>query len=267
MIASIDTTNHTAFLLSVPRDLYVNIPGDGYSKINATAEFGSSDYANNPTYDANGMGLLEQVISKDFGINIDYYALVDYSAFQDAVNSVGGITVNIQSSDPRGLYDASDISPGNSAPLVDLSNGIHTLNGQQALDLARARGDAYGSYGYANSDYTRTQNQRTMIIAIKTKALSVGVLANPIKLGNLFDSFGNNVETDLTLGNARTLYDDTKNIPNSSIGSESLNNANGKDLLTGYLTSDGEDALIPTSGINNFSQIQTFISQLTGEGN
>jgi LCP family protein required for cell wall assembly len=140
MIVSINTQNHTAFLISVPRDLYVNIPGFGSSKINATAEDGASNYGNQPSYGKNGMGLLEQVVSSDFGIPIDYYALIDYNAFQSAVDAVGGINVTIQSTDPRGLYDPSAISPTNHAPLVDLTNGEHELNGQEALDLARARG-------------------------------------------------------------------------------------------------------------------------------
>ena len=263
MIVSIDTQNHTAFLLSVPRDLYVNIPGFGYSKINATAEDGASNYGNNSNYDANGMGLLEQVVSQDFGIPIDYYALIDYAAFQGAVNAVGGITVDIQSTDPRGLYDASATSPTDPTPLVDLSNGEHELNGQEALNLARARGDAAGSYGFGASDFVRTQNQREMLIAIKTKAASAGVLSNPFKLGDLFDSFGDNVETDMSLGNAKKLYDITKQINNSAIKSEGLNNANGQDLTTGYYTPDGEDALIPAAGIGNYSQIQLFIGQLT----
>jgi LCP family protein required for cell wall assembly len=263
MLVSVDTQNHTAFLMSVPRDLYVNIPGFGYSKINATAEDGASDYGNNPSYDANGMGLLEQVVSQDFGIPIDYYALIDYTAFQGAVNAVGGITINIQSTDPRGLYDASHTSPTNPTPLVDLSNGEHELNGQEALNLARARGEAYGSYGFGAGDFVRTQNQREMLIAIKTQATTAGVLSNPFKLGELFDSFGNNVETDLSLGNARKLYDDTKNISNANIKSEGLNNANGTDLLTSYYTPDGEDALIPAAGINNYSQIQALVGQLT----
>lgn len=265
MIVSIDTKNNTAFLLSVPRDLYVNIPGFGYSKVNATAEDGVQDYGNNPGYDSNGMGLLEQVISQDFGIQIDYYALTDYSAFESAVNAVGGITVNIQSSNPRGLYDPSPVAPGDNQPLVDLSNGEHELNGQEALNLARARGDAAGSYGYAQSDFTRTQNQRMMLIAIENKATSLSVLSNPIKVGDLFDSFGNNVQTDLSLGNARELYSDSKKISNSSIASESLNNVNGKDLLTSYYTADGQDALIPAAGINNYSAIQSFVSGLTGQ--
>jgi hypothetical protein len=102
-----------------------------------------------------------------------------------------------------------------------------------------------------------------MLIAIKTQATSAGVLSNPFKLGELFDSFGNNVETNMSLGNARKLYDDTKNINNADIKSEGLNDVNGKDLLTSYYTSDGEDALVPAAGVNDYSQIQAFVSQLT----
>jgi anionic cell wall polymer biosynthesis LytR-Cps2A-Psr (LCP) family protein len=90
------------------------------------------------------------------------------------------------------------------------------------------------------------------------------VLSNPFKLGRLFDSFGNNVETDMSLGNTRKLYDITKNISNQNIKSEGLNSVNGKDLLTSYYTSDGQDALAPVAGLNNYSQIQAFITQLTG---
>ncbi len=264
MIVSIDTKDHTAFLMSVPRDLWVNIPGFGYSKVNATAEYGASNYGNNPSALPNGMGLLEQVVSKDFGVPIDYYALVDYAAFQGAVDAVGGITVNIQSTDPRGLYDPSFTSPTDHEPLVDLTNGEHELDGAQALNLARARGDSYGSYGFGAGDFVRTQDQRQMLIAVSQKATSAGVLSNPFKLGQLFDSFGNNVETDLSLGNARKLYNITKQINNANIKSEGLNNVNGKDLLMGYYTPDGEDALIPAAGIDNFSQIQAFVSQLLG---
>jgi LCP family protein required for cell wall assembly len=263
MIVSVDTQDNTAFLLSVPRDLYVNIPGFGYSKINAAAEDGASNYGNQPSYYANGMGLLGQVVSQDFGIPIDYYALIDYAAFQSAVDAVGGITVNIQSTDPRGLYDPSATSPTNPAPLVNLTNGEHELDGQAALNLARARGDSYGAYGFGAGDFVRTQNQREMLIAIKTKATSAGVLSNPFKLGQLFDSFGNNVETNMSLGNTRALYDISKKITNADIKSAGLNNDNGTDLLTSYYTSGGEDALIPAAGVGNYAQIQAYVSQLT----
>ena len=94
MVISVDTKNNTALMLSIPRDLWVDIPGVGYSKINAA-------------YPAGGMGLLQQIIKSKFGITTDYRALINYAAIRDLVNAVGGITITINSSDPRGIYDPS----------------------------------------------------------------------------------------------------------------------------------------------------------------
>lgn len=271
MVISINTRDHTAYLLSVPRDLYVNIPNVGYAKINETYQDGNEQNFAQPGYAVNGMGLLEEVVSQKLGIPIDYYALVNYSAFRDAVDAVGGITVNIQSPDGR-LYDPNRDFVTN-GPLVDLANGPHQLNGEQALDLARARGDPsqYGyAVGYENSDFTRTANQRMMLVSLKDKATSFTVLSNPIKFGNLLDSFGTNVKTDLTLGNVRRLYTIAGKVPSSSIQSASLNAADyngqkGVDLLTGYTTPSGEDALVPTAGIEDYSQIDDYVQQLNNQ--
>lgn len=262
MLVSIDTQQHKAFMMSIPRDLWVHIPNDGHQKINAAYVAGQSSGFNQPGYPAGGMGQLEQIVSQDLGIPIDYYALVDYTAIRDAVNDVGGIDVNIQSSDPRGLYDPS-IDYATHHPLVRLSNGWHHLDGQQALDLARARGDAYGSYGFAGSDFERTQNQRLMLAALKKKAVSAGVLANPAKLSNLSDAVGNNVKTDFKLSEVRRLYDLIKQINDQSIQSLSLNQANGRNLLTSYSAPDGESALIPAAGPDDFSAIRAFVRQKT----
>lgn len=262
MIVSIDTRNHTAFLMSIPRDLWVDIPGGGHQKINAAYVVGQEDHFNEPGYPEGGMGLLEKVVHDNFGIPIDYYALVNYNALRDSVNAVGGIKFTVKSDDPRGLYDPS-IDYKTHGPLVRLSNGAHTLNGEQALDLGRARGDAYGSYGFANADFTRTQNQRQMLIALKNKALSPGVIANPAKLTSLFDSIGGNVKTDFKLSEVHRLYDISKTINSKNIKSLSLNDANGKNLLTSYSTADGESALIPAAGIDDFSDIQAFVHQQT----
>ena len=259
MIMSIDTKNNTAFLLSVPRDLWVDIPGDGYAKINDAYVVGQQDNFNESGYFPGGMGQLQQIIQQNFGITLDYYALVDYSALRDAVNAVGGVTVNIQSDDPRGLYDPS-IDYSTHGPLVKLTNGSHQLNGQQALDLARARGDAYGSYGFPQSDFDRTQHQRQLLVALKSKAVSAGVLANPAKLSNLSDAIGNNVTTDFSLSQVHRLYDLVKPISSANIKSLSLNDANGKNLLANY-DAGGQSALIPAEGLTNFGDIRAFIAQ------
>jgi LCP family protein required for cell wall assembly len=255
MLVSLDTKNNTAFMISIPRDLWVDIPGYGYQKINAAYEDGQADKFDQAGYASGGMGLLEEVVQQNFNVPIDYYALINYTAFKDSVNAVGGISIDIQSSDPRGLYD----------PNTDLKlpNGEVTLNGQVALNLARARGDGYGSYGFPLADFNRTQNQRLMLLAVEQKALSAGVLSNPLKLGNLFDSLGNNVQTDFQINDIRRLYDLGKKVTTNNIQSDSLNQANGQDLLMSYTAYDGESALIPAAGINDYSAIQAYMSQLT----
>ncbi len=259
MIISIDTKNHKAFLLSVPRDLWVNVDG-GHQKINAAYVDGKANGFSQQGYPNGGMGQLEQVIEADFGITINYYALVNYTALRDAVSAVGGVDVTIQSSDPRGLYDPN-IDYTTKGPLVKLTNGTHHLNGQQALDLARARGDSYRSYGFAQSDFTRTANQRLLLVSLKSKAVSAGVITNPAKLSSLSDAIGNNVTTDFSLGEVHRLYDLVKDITGNNIQSLSLNMANGKNLLANYTAPDGESTLIPAAGVDNFDDIQAFIAQ------
>lgn len=261
MLISIDTRHHKAFMLSIPRDLWVDVPGSGYQKINQAYVDGQTGGFNERGYPKGGMGQLEQVVSKDFNVPIDYYALIDYSALRDAVNAVGGITINIQSNDPRGIYDP-DTDWVTGGPLVPhLSNGPHHLNGEQALDLARARGDAYGSYGFDASDFDRTQHQREMLVALKEKAVSVGVLSNPAKLTKLFDAVGSNVKTDFKLPEVHRLYDLTKDIKGNNVKSLSLNNADGKDLLSSYAAPNGESALIPAAGMDNYYDIQAFLNR------
>ena len=244
MLISVNPTKKSAVLLSIPRDLWVDIPSYGYQKINAAYEDG-------------GMSLLSQVVQQDFGITADYTALIDYTAFKDAVNTVGGIRIDIQSPDPRGIYDAYTH--------LQLPNGWVTLDGQQALDLARARGDASAGdiyYGIPNSDFTRTTYQREMLIALKNKAVTPGILSNPFKVACLADAVGNNVTTNMSLGNMVSLYNDAKGIKNQNVQSISLNNINGQNLLADYYTPDGEDALIPAAGFNDFNHIESVISNI-----
>ncbi len=254
MVVSLDTKNDTGFMLSIPRDLWVNIPGFGYQKINAAYEDGQSESFSASGYPNGGMGLLEEVITEDFGIPINYYALIDYSAFRDAVNAVGGITVNIQSPDPRGLYDPN--------ANLNLPNGEVTLTGQEALNLARARGDGYGAYGFPQADFDRTEHQRQMLVAVEQKALSAGVLSNPLKVGQLFDALGNNVQTDFQTNDVQSLYSILKKTNINNVQSLTFSESGTNPLLKNYETPDGQDTLIPTVGIGNYSELQAYYDGL-----
>lgn len=263
MLVSIDTVNKKAFMLSIPRDLWVEIPEYGHSKINAANAYGDEDKYSQPGYPEGGMGLLSQVVSENFEMPIHYYAKINYTAFRDAVNAVGGITLNIQSDDPRGLYDPN-ISKADNGPLK-LPNGVQQLDGQTALNLARARGnptpDGHYGYGFEQSDFTRTKHQRMMLLALKDKVASGGVITNPLKIGQLFDVVGKNMKTDLQPSEVRRIYDLSKQIKSSDIQSLSLNDANGVNLLASYRTPDGASALIPAAGVDDFSAINQYLKK------
>jgi LCP family protein required for cell wall assembly len=196
--------------------------------------------------------LLQQVAEQALGISINYYSLINYTAVKDAVDAVGGISVDIASSDPRGLYDPYTN--------LQLSNGWHTLDGQTALDLARARGDGPGSYGFSNSDFDRMKNQQLVLLALKDKAGSV--ISNPLKIANVASALGDNVRTDINIGEMETLYSVAKGINDTNIQTISLNSVAGQNLLANYTSMDGQAALIPAAGVDDFTPIQQALQQL-----
>lgn len=255
MLMSLDNSTKTGYILSVPRDLYVKIPGFGYAKINEAYQDGERSGFSAAGYPPGGAGLMEQVITNDLGVPIDYYALINYAAFRDTVNAVGGITLNIKSNDPRGLYDPN-ISPVDGGPLK-LANGPQKLSGQTALNLARARGDSYYAYGFPQADFDRTEHQRQMLVALRQQAVSWKVILNPARAGHLFDGMAGNVKTDLATGNVLPLFTLFNKVSATNLQSVSLRNLNGRNLLASY-----GGALVPAAGLNDYSDIQAAISRL-----
>jgi len=258
MVVSVNTKNDTAFILSIPRDLWVYVPGlHSYQKINAAADdihFKKAGYPNG------GMGELEFILNEQLHIPIDYEVLVDYQAFKDAVNAVGGITVNIQSPNPLGLYDPY--------AHLKLPNGVVHLDAQQALDLAIARGDGPGSYGFPLADFDRTEHQRQILLAIFKKATQLNFLDNPQKITNLFNSFGNNVSTNLSFKDILALVKIARKMSLNQIESFAFSYAKTDNhphpILTNYYSrSTGEDAIIPVKGIGNYSALTQYYNQLT----
>lgn len=244
MLLSVDTDKKTALMLSIPRDLWVKIPGNGHTKINSVYSYG-------------GMDKLVSTVSTELEIPIHYNALVNYAAFKDMVDAVDGIKITIDSDDPRGIYDSNlDWTSRNCCSLAKYPNGPVELDGKKALNLARARGNGYGSYGF-NADFTRSEHQRKMLVAVKDKAMSSETLSNPLKISNLVSAVGKNVSTDLELAEIQTLYSYIKDIPNNKIDSYNINTLKGEKttMLENYATPDGQSALIPAAGLDDFSEI------------
>lgn len=251
MLASIDPVNHTSTLISIPRDLWVNIPNQGTMKINAAFETGEFKYLNKiqpGTTDSNaiqaGFDEADQTVESVLGVTIHYNVLVNFQAFQQAVDNVAGVTVNV----PSDLVDPTMAWENGNNPILAKA-GTDNFNGKQALNYVRSR--------ETTSDFARAQRQRAVLVALKSKVATLGTLSNPLKLSGLMNTFGNNVQTDLSLKDASRLYGIVKGIPDTKTVSVGLTDAPNNYFTTGTLA--GQSITLPTAGLFNYNDIQAFI--------
>ncbi|MFI5270788.1 MAG: LCP family protein [Candidatus Saccharimonadales bacterium] len=254
MVASIDPVNYKATLISIPRDLWVNVPNAGVMKINSAWEKGEFNYlgkvapgSTDPKAISSGFNLADQTVDQVLGINIDYNVLVDFQAFQQAVDNVGGITVNV----PTPLIDPTFDWVNNGNPVLAQA-GIQNFNGTQALNYVRSR--------ETTSDFARADRQRAVLVALKTKIESLGTLSNPLKIDNLINTFGNNVATDLSLSNVSRLYSIEKKISAGNVSSVGLDAAPNQYVTTGNMA--GQSIVLPKAGLFNYNDIQQYVRGL-----
>lgn len=250
MVISINQEEKKAFMISLPRDLWVDY-GEacpaGYSgKINALYSCGLDDGD-----EAKGVKLLKDKVGEVLGLEVQYYTKVNYSVVRDVTTALGGVTVTIESSDPRGIYDS------NMGSLLKLPNGPATLQGEQALAFVRARGEGYGSYGFDGSNFAREKNQQKMIMGIRDKALNAGTLANPVAVSGMIDALGDNIRTDFSAAEIKTLATLGEDIASSSVVSLTLNDKTTPLVTTGSYS--GVSIVRPVVGLTDYSDIQQYM--------
>jgi LCP family protein required for cell wall assembly len=255
ILASVDPVNNTTTMVSLPRDTWVQPPKHGAMKLNAAWQTGEFDFMGriNPgstdsrVIDA-GFDMADQTIESMLGVTIDYNVIIDFQAFQQAVDTVGGVTVNV----PTDLVDPT-MAWENGYNSTLAKAGVQNFDGKKALIYARSR--------ETTSDFARSQRQRALLIALKDKVDTLGTLSNPVKMAGLIDAFGDNVATDLSLNNANRLYSILKRIPDNKVTSVGLGDAQNSLITTGMLS--GQSVVLPKAGAFNYSAIQLYIrSQL-----
>lgn len=247
IILSIKPSTKEVAMISVPRDLGVNIDNHGVRKINAADAFGEAQ-----TPGAGGE-YARQIFAKNFDLDIPYYIRVDFKAFQEIVDEVGGVTVNV----PRTFSDSEFPGENFSYRTISFNAGLQTMNGATALDFARSR---HGNNG-EGSDFARSHRQQIILSALKEKLLSFGTYTNPVHVQNILSSLSNHITTNLNFGQMMYLAnlgkDADKNIKTLVID----NGNNG--FLKSYIADSGAFMLGPTSG--NFDQINLAIKNVFEE--
>ncbi len=273
MVLSVDQKAKNAYMMSVPRDLYIKygqacIPGYA-GKINVYFNCVNDDY-NSKSAEEERQTKMRELVGSILGMDIQYSAHVNYSVVRDVVNAVGSITVNIEGSQGApGVMDSNFDwkCKGNTAAekrascppnghFIEYPNGPATLDAEHALYLAQARGDAIPTYGLGRSNFDRELNQQKIIKAIKEKAVSAGTLTDLGKVNNLISAIGDNLRTNFDSSEIRTLVTLTQDVPNDSIQSISL-----VDAEPALFTGDGANNIIPTAGTYDYSAIQAYIKK------
>lgn len=222
ILFTVDPTTKTAGMLSIPRDLWVYIPGFEYGKIN-TAHYLGEVYS----LPGGGAGLAVKTVEDFLGVKINYYARVDFVAFERFIDELGGIEVDI----PEEIT-VDPIGPRNT---VTLSPGLQTLSGPVALAYARNR-DTIGG------DFDRAARQQQVVLAIRRKILNLNMLPTLVaKAGTLYSELASGIQTNLSLEEIIKLAWLAAQIPSENIRQGII----GPDQVTFSTSPDGLDILLP----------------------
>ena len=245
IIASIKPSTKEVAMISLPRDLAVDIPKHGIRKINHANAFGeSANFKHGPE-------LTKQVVEETFNTPINYYIRVDFRAFREIINEIDGITVDVA----RTFTDQEYPAPNNEFQTVHFSKGVQQMNGKKALTFVRSR---HGNNG-EGSDFARSKRQQKVLLAIKEKALSFQTLANPLKIQSIIQTLGKNIVTDLAFSDIITMTKLAKNFDINHI--TTLNITSGPEGFLDHGKNDrGEYVLVPKEG--NFDRINHAIETI-----
>ena len=236
MLASIDLESASAVLLSIPRDLYLHL-GDGSSmRINRALAPVQGEAA-----DRYGTRIRE-VFASAFNIPVDHYLRLDFAAFTQAVDAVGGVDVTFDSP----LHDASF---ADSYGILDLAAGRHHLDGWTALHVARSRKTS------THGDLDRAARQRAILIALRERLDAVDALANPTVLRQLFTAQHEHVQTDMGVIDLLRLYHTSRDMTLDDIETRGFEDS--PEPLLAHASIGGAAVLIPQTG--DFSRIRDFM--------
>jgi polyisoprenyl-teichoic acid--peptidoglycan teichoic acid transferase len=206
ILLTIDPLTKTAGMLSIPRDMWVNIPGFGYSRINTAYSSGEGN-----KLPGGGPELARKTVEQFIGVPIQYYAQVDFSTFASFIDEIGGIEIYNDENlrlDPVGLGKDK----------IKLTCcGMRPLDGEKALAYVRFRKDKEG-------DVARAERQQKVIIAIRNKVLSPENFPMMIgKAQTFYEQFSAGIRTNMPFDVAIRLGVLAKDIPVESIKQGAIN--------------------------------------------
>ncbi len=258
-VVSIDDSTGKTVLISLPRDIWIQ---EYKTKINSVYALSGRKPES-----------ISSAVEKVLGIPVHYHVIVGFDVFQQAVDAVGGIEVEVDHTFDDYQYPIEgreNAEPESSRyEHIHFDAGRQKMNGVIALKFARSR---HSSNPVEAGDFARARRQQKVMLALKDKVISAETLFNPLKLSALYDSYKDNVRTNIEPGDVALFYkaysdfkfDDIERIV---ISNETPGSVDSEVLGSGMLISPGEAdrqllyngayVLVPKSG--NFDEIHTLV--------
>lgn len=221
IVATLDPQAKTAGLLSIPRDLWVDIPGFKPNRIN-TAHFLGDGYK----YPGGGPALAKKTVERNLGIPIHYFVRIDFQGARKIIDTLGGVTIDVE----KPIVD--DRYPDDTCGTIsiEIPTGVQHMDGVRALQYARSR--------HGSSDFDRARRQQKLLFAIRDKALSLNLLP---KLPQLLITMGDTVDTDLSPREILALAPIAAQISKEDIRRAVIDES----MTVRWVTPGGADVLIP----------------------
>ncbi|HEX7556405.1 MAG TPA: LCP family protein, partial [Leptolinea sp.] len=222
MLVTIDPVSNTAGMLSIPRDMWVNIPGFDYARINTAYFLGEINHL-----PGGGPALAVQTVEQFLGVPIDFYAQIDFSAFIKFIDEIGCLDIKIRTPiviDPLGQGNTKTLKPG-----------TQPLCGADALAYARQRHTDGG-------DFDRAQRQQDVVMAVRSQIFNLNLLPSLIsKSPKIYSDIASGVRTNLTLSQVVQLALLAQKVPKENIKQAVL----GINDTQMAMSADGQSILIP----------------------
>lgn len=220
LLMDVDPSRHVIHMLSVPRDLWVNIPGYGYGKLAIPYEVG-------------GARLTAYTLERDLGIPVDYTMALTFRGFIRILNAMGGVNVNV----PRELKDPLyPCLTGNAYCPIDIKKGLQHMAGYQALEFVRER------HAFAQQDLARVQDQQALALAVKSTLISPLTLP---RYPGILTALKSSLITDLPWNDLPELGIQDLLASKNQLTHNYINISNG--LVQPGVSADGQDILLPTT--------------------
>ncbi len=232
ILASIEPKTKRVAMLSIPRDMFVPIPGYGYRRINNANAFAEE------ALPGTGGIMMKEVLGDLLDMDVHYYVRVDFEGFRKLVDDLGGVIIDVEKNFSDPLFPTENFKNRT----VTFNEGPQLMDGERALEYARSR---HGTNG-EGSDFARARRQQKLLLGIRDKVLSLGVLANPAKLFRAWQTVSEHVSTDMEAWELARLANLLKDVEPNTIVRRTLETAPEGPLVARMI--DGAFALLPESG-------------------